>query len=207
MAFPNRFFAVSLLSLAGCHCGPTKAKPPVSAPTTASLVMTVPRAKVPIKIDGELEDEAWPASARTEPFEDAQGLRVPHANLSFTADDESLYIVVYVADQDLRSEGDQVTLTVGSLKLLLTPKKQTVPEGVTVGTDVDGTIDDPSDDDEEWISEIAIPWRLLGSKRVTVRALRVDAGKTQTRPHAYAWPRTTPAIVDFTGGGVASPSN
>lgn len=160
--------------------------------------LVVSRAQGPITVNGLLDEPAWPKAAHSPPFEDATGRQAPFADLSAMADDDALYLSVYVADEDLRSDGDTVTLDVGPLHLVLGPKGCQVPAGVQVGTDLDGEVDDPAQDDEEWVSEIRIPRALLPSNEVSLRVVRVDAGRAG-RPHALAWPRAAPAILDLTG--------
>jgi hypothetical protein len=62
----------------------------------------------------------------------------------------------------------------------------------SVGLDADGTPNDPSDEDEEWIVEAAIPWSALGVKpaagmRIGARFGRCDVPKDTTERRCSAW--------------------
>ncbi len=150
----------------------------------------------PIVIDGKCGEKSWQTSFRSPTFIDAHGQRNPTTQLRATADDENLYIEVYVADIDLQSKGDVVKLDVGPIHIELTPKGATAPAGIRAAVDTDDTVDNPNDDDEEWTNEVAIPWSLLPSHVVAVRALRIDVGRNKL-PHALAWPRSAPALLRF----------
>jgi len=185
---------VAWVLAAGCHGAshPAGTRPPVAPVGTFS----VPRAQGPITIDGKCGEKSWQTAFRSPAFIDAQGRRNPSTQLRATADDENLYIEVYVADIDIESKGDVVRLDVGPVHVELTPKGATAPAGVRTAVDTDDTIDNPTDDDEEWVNEVAIPWSLLGSHDVLVRAFRIDVGRVGP-PHGLAWPRSAPALLKF----------
>ena len=200
------FAAIAMLWLAGCaRCSPQP------APSRTVLAFEIPRAEIaPHRGDPLLTGLTWNRSRRTEAFEDVRGAQQPHAHLQFMADETNLYLGFYAADQDLRTRpraedargavGDRLTLTVGVLTLVLNPKGGQLPPGVTMLSDVDGSIDDSRDDDEEWIVELTIPWTTLGPRAredgVLVRAVRTDAPKG-TPERAMAWPRSGQALVRF----------
>ncbi len=171
-------------AVSACRCG---AAAPESA-GTPPLHVAVSAISGPIQIDGELGEDAWHAAFKSRPFEDARKVDRPFTELRAAADAATLYLAVYAADLDLRSDGDRIEVDVGPLHLTLTPAGGTAPQGVLRATDLDGTLDSPRDDDEEWVSEVAIPRRLLPAGPIRVRALRIDAGR-EGRPHALAWPR------------------
>jgi len=162
----------------------------------ASTAISIPRADGPITIDGKCGERSWQHAFRSPAFEDADGGINPHAELRATADEENLYFEVYVGDIDIESNGDVVNLDVGPVHIELRPKSASAPAGVRTAVDCDDTIDDPKHMDEEWVNEVAIPWSLLGTHEVSVRAARVDVGANQA-PHAMAWPRNAPALLRF----------
>jgi hypothetical protein len=147
-------------------------------------------------IDGKCGEKSWQFAFRSPPFEDARGSINPHAELRATADDQNLYVEVYVADIDMESKGDVVKLDVGPVHVDLGPKGATAPPGVRTAVDSDDTVDNPTDNDEEWVNEIAIPWSMLGGHEVAVRAFRVDVGR-EGPPHAMAWPARGPALLRY----------
>lgn len=150
-------------------------------------------------IDGHCREPSWRSAFRSPPFVDAAGDSSPYTELRAVADDTYLYVEVFVADHDIESAGDRIELSVGPLRLTLRPKGTVLPAGIQSGMETDDTIDNPSDLDEEWVNELAIPWSLLGSREVPVRALRIDA--TQGRPpHALAWPAASPALLRLKAG-------
>ena len=58
--------------------------------------------------------------------------------------------------------------------------------GARLGVDIDGTVNDPSDDDEEWVVEMAIPLSSLGlaghaGERLALHAHRCDTPKGGAR--------------------------
>jgi hypothetical protein len=163
------------------------------------MVVAIPRATSPIAIDGKCcADPGWRDSFESPLLEDSRGHTAPFTRLRATADDANLYIEVYVADADMRSQGDRVRLTVGPVVVELTPKGAQAPPGVRSAVDTDDVIDDAQSNDEEWVNEVAIPWARLGSHEVPVRAFRVDVG-VGGPPHALAWPRSGPALFRFAG--------
>jgi hypothetical protein len=188
----RRAFVLALMG--ACACG-GRSENARSRPEPVGR-FDVPRAGEPIIIDGKCGEKSWQISFRSPTFIDAQGRRNPTTQLRATADDENLYIEVYVADIDLESKGDVVKLDVGPVHVELTPKGATAPAGVRTAVDTDDTVDNPNDDDEEWTNEVAIPWSLLGSHEVAVRALRIDVGRNKPA-HALAWPPSAPALLRF----------
>jgi hypothetical protein len=56
-----------------------------------------------------------------------------------------------------------------------------------VGNDIDGTVGDAGDDDEEWLVELRVPWELLGkADHVTARFERHDKPK-DAEPRTLVW--------------------
>jgi hypothetical protein len=157
-------------------------------------VFEIPRRVDAITVDGKPDEKSWKPAFRSPLFVDAHGHTTPFTQLFATADDDALYLVIYVGDADVRSR-DEMRVDVGPLRIVATPRGATAPSGVTVAVDTDATIDDPNHDDEEWIAEARIPWTLLGTRAPAVRAFRMDVGKQE--PHALAWPPDGRAILRF----------
>jgi len=70
--------------------------------------------------------------------------------------------------------------------------------GVRVAVDRDGTLNDPSDEDEEWVIEAAIPLRALGVTPAAGARLSVDVSRCDT-------PRGTTGRRCASFGGAAAP--
>jgi hypothetical protein len=186
------------LAAAGLGCNAHGGVADHLAPPAA--VVEIPRAADPITIDGKCcADPGWRESFESPLFQDSRGHTAPFTRLRAAADDVNLYVEVYVADADVRSQGDLVRLTVGPVVVELTPKGGRAPPGVRTAVDTDDIIDDARSNDEEWVNEVAIPWALLGSREVPVRAFRVDVG-VGGPPHALAWPPSGPAMFRFGAG-------
>ena len=161
------------------------------AAVAQQTVLRVPRAHGPIVLDGELGDAAWLAdSARTGDFLAPSGEPGrPHAEARFSWGDDRLYVALYAADSDIRAArvapdgplwlGDTFELTFdspdGQRRIDVAPDGTVTDarrtdgawdyawqSGVQVARDADGTINEPSDEDEEWVLELAIPLRALG---------------------------------------------
>jgi hypothetical protein len=180
-----------------------------AAPPAAAETVAVPRAAGPIELDGELEDPGWAGGvARTGPFVSAGAPARPYSDARFTYGDGQLYVMLYAADEDIRvtsakhdeplSAGDSFQLvfhTASGDKLIDVSPDGIVSDGARTRTgsavdyrweshaitahDQDGTPNDPSDQDEEWVIEMAIPLSSLGltgapGERVGVSIRRCD---------------------------------
>lgn len=175
-------------------------------------VLRVPRAKAPIVIDGEFEDEAWHEPALSGAFLDAEGAAArPHSELRLAWDDSGLYLALYAADENIEEkdpvpdgplwkadafhlvfevDGEERQLDIAPHGAVTDgvrrgggPVDYAWQSGVRVGSDVDGTVNDRTDDDEEWVEEVHVPWAALGvagkvGDHVTVRASRCDVPKS-----------------------------
>ncbi len=160
-------------------------------------ILDVPRAHGSLVIDGDTDDPGWSASpppARTGAFRLAHGTPAcPYSEARLVWQGAYLYLALYAADQDIRSgmgtssrgsaDGFRVTWTHDDTDYVLdvSPDGKTVaslrsprdaaprawPSGTHVGFERDGTIDDPSDIDEEWLIEMAIPFAALGMRGET----------------------------------------
>src|SRR5215475_9737526 len=133
----------------------------------ADRALVVPQVGAAIHCDGELDEVAWRSPARTGPFLDPKGeTAAPYSEARFLRDDANLYIALYAADEDIRSS-DEFIVQVGSgssqMTLHFTAAGKLVPAiaGAKVGVDLDGNLDDASNDDEEWVIEASIPLAAL----------------------------------------------
>lgn len=153
--------------------------------------LAVPHTAQAITIDGELSDAAWPNAARTRDFRAADGSAAkPYSEALFAADDRYLYVALYAADEHLEAAprapdgpvwldddfhvvfelpGREVSLDVSARGVLTDGVRRGEgstdyrwSSGARVVVDADGTMNDPSDLDEEWVAEIAIPLSALG---------------------------------------------
>jgi len=163
------------LLLAACgHRAPAAQEPAPPKTLVASRTAHAPT------IDGEAEEPEWLADARTPRFVDATSGRdtPPYTESRALWDAQALYLALYAGDEDLEPSD-----RLGAV--LRAPSGRTVvvevdpashvrwhapgaaagatPAGVEVGVDADGTLAQPSDEDEEWIVELRIPWRALGA--------------------------------------------
>jgi hypothetical protein len=135
---------------------------------------------------GELDDDAWSGALRSGPFrrDDGSSAR-PHSEARLVWGEGQLFVGLYAADDDVRApvlERDGPVWLHDSFQLRLRTGNETFQIDVSargtltdargvdggpldfawssdarVAADVDGTIDDGSDRDEEWVIEIAIP--------------------------------------------------
>lgn len=164
-----------------------KYHPHRAPPSGADVEIVVPRACVPIRDDGELDEAAWPTAARGGVFVDARGDAArPHTELRFLWDAVGLHVVAYAADGDIGpKDAMTVTFTTEGAPVVvgISPTAATL-NGVPleVGHDVDGTVGEATDDDEEWVTELTIPWSALhvaarSRTRIDVRAVRCDDPK------------------------------
>lgn len=177
--------------------------------------IAVPRAPSPIEIDGESEEDAWHHAARTGDFQDPHGAPMrPFTEAMFSRDDRSLYVHLYAADDDLRAprvgaDGpvwlcDRFRLTFpvagGDRVIEVTPRGEIADalggdrawsSGARAGADTDGTIDDPRDDDEEWVIELQVPLAALGEDAKTgelpILIERNDVGGKEPRRRALGY--------------------
>lgn len=135
-------------------------------------------------------------------------------------DEKNLYLALYAADEDIRVAkaaadgalwtGDAFSMTVtradGSVRTIdvgpsgnvtdgsaaagTAPVDYTWQSGAVIGTDVDGTPDDPRDRDEEWIVEMSVPLATLGisgrrGERIGFEVKRCDT--VLGKRHCGAW--------------------
>ena len=129
-----------------------------------------------VTVDGELHEPAWNLRATRGVFTAEDRVARPWSELRVLHDETSVFIALYAADEDIRST-DAFELVVGAQRYHLAAGG--VPAFAAV--EVDGTLDQPTDDDEEWVVELALPRGGL-PEPVPIEASRCDTPKDgQTR--------------------------
>ncbi len=139
----------------------------------APIYLQVPHVHEAFHPEGKADEPFWTRrAARTGAFVDVSGRPArPFAEAHFAWDATGLRVALYAADSDITT-GDVFRLSLATLAagskeatVALTPTATRGFGAGKVGVDLDGTWNDPSDDDEEWVVEVAIPWAALGSER------------------------------------------
>ena len=162
---------VACLALASCH---KRSGAPAPAPTPAVGAHLVAATREPIKLDGELDEPSWNQLGDPQTFtQDGQEAR-PFSQVRFLHDADTLYVGLYAADQNILSS-DKFELTIGTVVIAADPLGHITPAiaGVRAGKDADGTVDQPGDQDEEWVIELAIPLAATGWNAGTPLPVRV----------------------------------
>ncbi|MDB4937567.1 MAG: hypothetical protein JWP87_4539 [Labilithrix sp.] len=143
--------------------------PPIAPAPAAVHELTVPKVDAVPELDGELDDALWHgAVARTGAFLDVSGSAArPYSDARVVWGEGRISIALYAADADIRTRGqlrDEFRVTIGAVSFGVSATGELVgaPAGTRVGHDHDGTLDDPSDDDEEWVIELTVPLSELG---------------------------------------------
>lgn len=142
----------------------SKAPAPEAAPTSG----TVPKTTAAVVIDGQWQDPDWNATSLRFKFRGLNGddadLARPYSEARFLHDDTNLYVGLYASDNNIEST-DAFDLAIGPLALRFTADGKVSPAApdVHVAVDRDGTLDDPSNRDEEWKLEISIPLANIGA--------------------------------------------
>jgi len=148
------------------------------APPVALAPGEVPMVRAPVTIDGELHEPDWNTLARYAVFTTDGREARPYSQIRLLRDAQTLYLGLYAADQDIRSS-DAFELAIGTLALSIDPRGRITPPiaGAKVAADVDETLDDPRDEDEEWVIEAAIPIAAIPPGTTTIHARRCDTPK------------------------------
>lgn len=162
---------IALVALAACsskHREPPKPHAPDG----------VPRGTV--KIDGDWEEPDWSHTAWRAQFTSSDGeLARPSSEIRLLHDDHDLLVALYAADENIETR-DAFDFSAGpvSLRVDATGKVTPAIPGVRAKTGFDeGTLDDPRDDDEEWVVELAVPLTLVGAPPLAIKASRCDVPK------------------------------
>ncbi len=179
-------------------------------------MLRVPRTPSAITIDGETDEAAWVSGpARTGAFLAPSGAPAqPYSEARLLWGNGELYLTLYAADDDIESRATRndgplwmddsfrVTLSRDGVDYVI----EVAPSGIVadairrdggaldykwqsgarIARDMDGTLNDPKDNDEEWVIEMAIPLAALGMKgesgeTVTFSLSRCDTPKLSRR--------------------------
>jgi hypothetical protein len=151
------------------------------------------------------------------------------ARFAWHPGERALYVALYAADEDVRArpdaksddplwthdafrivfakDGAERALDVSPFGVVTDAKREAGgawdyrwTAGARAGHDLDGTPNDPSDDDEEWIVEMAIPLAALGldattGARTSVAVRRCDTPKSGARACASFGEGTAATLV------------
>jgi hypothetical protein len=134
-----------------------------------------------IALDGELDEPAWNAAAMRGVFTGSDGDQArPYSEIRILRDETHLFVGLYAADEDIRSD-DAFDVTAGGFHAHLTAGGTATPATVRLAVDRDGTLDDSHDNDEEWVVEAAMPLDELGPAPIAITAERCDTTKSGAR--------------------------
>ena len=177
--------------VAGCHAAPASAPDAGATADAMSIVdaadagpppTPVPHTTQTIKIDGDWDESDWRDVALQFVFTANDGEQArPYSEVRFLYDDTNLYIGAYAADEDIESS-DFFQFSLGVIDFQIDPYGHVTASapGITAAAEYDGTINDPSDYDEEWLLEAAVPLALAGLDQghpSPMRASRCDTPK------------------------------
>ena len=160
---------VMICALAACKSHPA---PPEQIPAITNK----------LELDGELGEPDWSNRAlRHVLAADGRQAR-PYSEASFLHDRDYLYVGLYAADENIQS-GEFFDVHIGALSFHANATGTVTPdiEGVKTSIDRDGTLDDASNDDEEWVLELAIPLRATGAAPFPIDVTRCDTPKDKIR--------------------------
>lgn len=172
-----------IAAIALCSAGAGCARACADEPKAMSVAAT----KETIALDGELEEAAWKNAARTRAFVDEHGAPArPFSEARFLHDASALYLALYAADENIVAHDDAFSIELGDAKIDVDAAGTTHWNGgMRVGIDCDGTIDDPSDDDEEWVVEAAVPLASIAAAKsgalLPIKLSRCDTVKSGER--------------------------
>ena len=158
-----------------------------SAPSQQALALAPPaktlrvtHAAISPRIDDHLDDDAWVSAVVSPRFVDAKSgvVGLPYTELRALWDDNALYVLFYAGDIDVTPKdrfGAILHLPNGDTRVFeVDPQKRidwrgargaslALPVGVGADIDLDGTLSDSRDDDEEFVAEVRLPWSALGA--------------------------------------------
>ena len=158
---------------------------------TTGRVEIIPRSSTTIKIDGEWDEPDWSKRALRGQFlgDDGQLAR-PSSEVRLLHDATYLYVGLYAADDNIQAT-DAFELEIGTHHWTVSALGKVTPaiDGAVIGVDRDGTVDDPSNNDEEWVIELANPRPVELERGTQVRASRCDTPKGQPE-RCGAWAGT-----------------
>ena len=182
------------------------AKP--QAPPPPELPLFLPRVLQPLAVDGELAESVWRDAAHSGGFRDEKSdkLGIPHSEARLANDGERLLLGLYAADEDIQAHakagtpfdarddvfvvqiqrvGDAASYQIeatanGTVRETVTPPASKPRPRATCAVELDGTVNDATDDDEEWVVECVLPFGALDVRigdTLLVSARRCDTPK------------------------------
>ena len=137
------------------------------------LVLRIPHLTGAITLDGDMDDPGWvrpPGPARTGEFLLQNGKPArPHTHGRLVWGGEYLYMAVLASDEDIKSDDAiHIVFSQGDVEYAIDVSPKAVItgsiRGVHASSEIDGTIDNPKNFDEEWSLELAIPFESIGMK-------------------------------------------
>ncbi len=159
----------------------------------AELPLFAPRAFQPLALDGALTESIWRAAAHSGPFADEQTGQpaVPHSELRLADDGERLLLGLYAADEDIVAKAKQTdpldpaddafivhiqhpggtapyelyVSANGTIRETAAAPAATAQHlaASSCAVELDGSLNNPDDDDEEWVVECIVPLARLGA--------------------------------------------
>ncbi|HEY1954390.1 MAG TPA: hypothetical protein VGH28_02235 [Polyangiaceae bacterium] len=159
--------------VASSHRAARSAETLAASIARGDLVLHVPHLVGAIVLDGDMDDPGWvrpPGPVQTGEFllENGEPAR-PHSHARLVWGGEYLYMAVLASDEDIESsDAVHFVFFQGDVEhaMDVTPRGVITGSihGVHVSTEIDGTIDQPHNFDEEWALELAIPFESLGMR-------------------------------------------
>lgn len=137
-----------VISAGACGRG-SESRNPAAIPHTTSA----------INVDGELGESDWSRHPLRHVLTAPNGeLARPFSEVRLLHDQQQLYVGLYAADEDVRSS-DFFDVKIGDTAFHINPAATITPAiaGIHASAELDGSLDDNSNDDEEWVLEIAMP--------------------------------------------------
>ncbi len=154
-----------------------------------------------------------PGPARTGQFLLANGATArPYSETRLVWGDGYLYLCLYAADENIETRTDQadgplwlddsfhVTFARGDTEYVIEVSPKAVvtdslrkgggaldyswSSGVHASKELDGTINQPNDEDEEWVIEMAVPFESLGMKGERGESIGFSVRRCDTPKHA-----------------------
>jgi hypothetical protein len=162
--------SLACILLVGCKDQPSKLDP---------VTEGAPR-QTRISLDGELSEPAWNQLAIRGVFTADGAQARPYSEIRLLRDETHLFVALYAADEDIRSD-DEFVLAAPGFSARFSAAGRATPATIRVAIDRDGTLDNPGDDDEEWVVEAAIPLSAFGPPPIAMTAERCDRTKDGSR--------------------------
>jgi hypothetical protein len=178
--------AVGVAVLVGCHgsaavrhdAGITQPDGPRDAAPSSTVVPWITQ---PLTLDGDWNELEWDDVAVSWKFVDEDGMLArPYSEVRLLRDQSVLYVGLYAGDDDIEST-DLFQVTLGDINFQVHPNGHVLSSvpGIHAASDLDGTIDHPGDDDEEWVIEASVPLTLLSHpSSIPMTAQRCDVSRS-----------------------------